>query len=331
MVSPKKFKDIWKMKTPSYWQSNSLISKLLSPIGWIYGFLTQARLKLKQPQKADIPVICIGNITAGGTGKTPVSISIAKMLTGEMYHPYFVTRGYGGKLQNIIVNNKKHSAAEVGDEPLLLSRQAPVVVNANRYQGALTALKDGADIIIMDDGFQNPSLYKDLSFLVFDGTYGIGNGKILPAGPLRETFSNGLKRADALIILGKDKHNLAQKSGLPTFYGYAEAAQTCNLDNPNVLAFAGIGHPQKFYHTLSQQGFNLLKTIDFPDHHFYTNAEIENILKQAQSLNAQIYTTSKDFVKIPHIYQKEINVLEISIVWEKPEELMAFIAKKTRL
>ncbi len=317
------------MKTPSYWQSNSLISKLLSPLGWVYGFLTQARLKLHQPQKADIPVICIGNITAGGTGKTPVAISIAKLLAGEMYHPYFVTRGYGGKLQNVIVNNKKHTAAEVGDEPLLLSQQAPVVVNANRYQGALAALKNGADIIIMDDGFQNPSLYKDLSFLVFDGTYGIGNGKILPAGPLRETFSNGIRRADALIILGKDKHNLAQKSGLPTFYGHTEAAQTCNLDNPNVLAFAGIGHPQKFYHTLSQQGFNLLKTIDFPDHHFYTNAEIENILNQAKSLKAQIYTTSKDFVKIPHIYQKEINVLEISIVWDTPEELLAFIAKKT--
>lgn len=316
------------MKTPKYWQSNSLISKLLYPVGLLYGSLTQARLKLVKPQKAAVPVICVGNITAGGTGKTPVSISIAKLLGIELYHPYFVTRGYGGRLQNVIVNNKKHSAAEVGDEPLLLSQQAPVVVNADRYAGAELAIKNGADVVVMDDGFQNPTLYKDLSFLVFDGTYGIGNGKIIPAGPLRETFANGIKRADALIILGKDKHNLAAKSGLPVFFGHTEAVQTCNIENPNVVAFAGIGHPQKFYHTLSQQGFNVLKTIDFPDHHFYSRSELENIISEAKSLNAVVYTTSKDYVKIPHLLQKEIQVLEIAVVWDNPEELVQFIQKK---
>lgn len=316
------------MKTPKYWQSNSLISKLLYPVGLLYGSLTQARLKLVKPQKAEVPVICVGNITAGGTGKTPVSISIAKLLGIELYHPYFVTRGYGGRLQNVIVNNKKHSAAEVGDEPLLLSQQAPVVVNADRYAGAELAIKNGADVVIMDDGFQNPTLYKDLSFLVFDGTYGIGNGKIIPAGPLRETFADGIKRADALIILGKDKHNLAAKSGLPVFFGHTEAVQTCNIENPNVVAFAGIGHPQKFYHTLSQQGFNVLKTIDFPDHHFYSRSELENIISKAKSLNAAVYTTSKDYVKIPHLLQKEIQVLEIAVVWDNPEELVQFIQKK---
>ena len=316
------------MKTPKYWQSNSLISKLLYPVGLLYGSLTQARLKLVKPQKAAVPVICVGNITAGGTGKTPVSISIAKLLGIELYHPYFVTRGYGGRLQNVIVNNKKHSAAEVGDEPLLLSQQAPVVVNADRYAGAELAIKNGADVVVMDDGFQNPTLYKDLSFLVFDGTYGIGNGKIIPAGPLRETFADGIKRADALIILGKDKHNLAAKSGLPVFFGHTEAVQTCNIENPNVVAFAGIGHPQKFYHTLSQQGFNVLKTIDFPDHHFYSRSELENIISEAKSLNAVVYTTSKDYVKIPHLLQKEIQVLEIAVVWDNPEELVQFIQKK---
>ena len=161
------------MKTPKYWQSNSFTSKILSPLGFLYGFMTQLRLKLKSPHKVSIPVVCIGNITAGGTGKTPVSISIAKLLATEMYHPFFVSRGYGGKLQDVIVNNKKHTAKDVGDEPLLLSKQAPVVVNANRYAAAQKAVEQGADIIIMDDGFQNPSLHKDLSFLVFDGNYGI--------------------------------------------------------------------------------------------------------------------------------------------------------------
>ena len=315
------------MKTPKYWQSNSLISKLLTPLGRLYGLATNLRLKLVKPQKAEIPVICIGNITAGGTGKTPVSISIAKMLATDMYHPIFVTRGYGGKLQNVLVNNKKHTAQDVGDEPLLLAEQAPVVVNADRYAGAKLALKEGADVVIMDDGFQNPGLYKNLSFLVFDGHFGIGNGKIIPAGPLRETFENGIKRADALIILGKDKHNLAERTKLPIFYGHTETAQTA-INQENVVAFAGIGHPQKFYHTLSQQGFNVVETFDFPDHHYYTKDEIEKILQRAKELQAEVYTTSKDFVKIPAIYHKSINVLEIAVVWNKPDELLQFIKNK---
>ena len=315
------------MKTPKYWQSNSLISKLLTPLGKIYGAVTQWRLKTVKPQKADVPVICIGNITAGGTGKTPVSLSIAKLLTTELFHPIFVTRGYGGKLQNVLVNNKKHSAHDVGDEPLLLSQQAPVVVNADRYAGAQLAIREGADVIIMDDGFQNPGLFKNLSFLVFDGHFGIGNGKIIPAGPLRETFADGIKRADALIILGKDIHNLAERTDLPVFFGHTEAAQTV-VNRDNVLAFAGIGHPQKFYHTLSQQGLNIVKTIDFPDHHYYTKDEIEKILEQAKQLHAEVYTTGKDFVKIPTLYHKSINVLDISVVWDKPEELLQFIKQK---
>lgn len=312
------------MKTPKYWQSNSLISKILSPIGLLYGSLTQLRLKLKTSPRASVPVICVGNITAGGTGKTPVSLSLAKMLETEMFHPFFVTRGYGGKLQNVIVNNTKHTPHEVGDEPLLLSKQAPVVVNADRYQGAQLAIKEGADIIIMDDGFQNPSLYKDVSFLVFDGHYGIGNGKIIPAGPLRETFADGIKRADSLIILGKDKHNLAQRSRLPVFFAHTEAAQT-TISNPNILAFAGIGHPQKFYHTLTTYGFNVVETVDFPDHHFYSHQELQKLVERAQQINAEIYTTSKDFVKIPPSMQKYINVLEISVIWDDPEKLMTFI------
>lgn len=318
------------MKTPKYWQSNSLISKILQPLGWLYGTITQLRLKWAHAPKAEIPVICIGNITAGGTGKTPVSLSVAKMLATAMWHPFFVTRGYGGHMQDVLVNNKKHSASDVGDEPLLLSQQAPVVVNANRFEGAKRAVDEGADIIIMDDGFQNPSLYKDLSFLVFDGHYGIGNGKIIPAGPLRETLKDGTKRADALIILGKDKHNLAERSHLPVFFGHTEV-QTTVINNPNVVAFAGIGHPQKFYHTLSAHGFNVVETFDFPDHHFYSKTELEQIIQKARAKNADIYTTSKDFVKIPAQFHKDINVLEIAIVWDEPDKLLQFINERIKL
>lgn len=316
------------MKTPKYWQSNSLLSKLLTPLGKLYGLLTQLRLKIKKSPHVTIPVICIGNITAGGTGKTPVSLSIARLLINSMYHPFFLSRGYGGKLRNVIVSHKKHSAKDVGDEPLLLAKRAPVVVNADRYKGACLAIQQGADILIMDDGFQNPSLHKDLSFLVFDGGYGIGNGKIIPAGPLRETFADGIKRADALIILGKDKHHLAERSQLPVFFAHTEPAQTA-ISGSKILAFAGIGHPQKFYHTLMSMGFEIAETIDFPDHHFYTPKELDMIIAKARSLNAEIYTTSKDYVKIPSLYHKEINVLEISVVWDEPEKLLAFIREKT--
>lgn len=318
------------MKTPKHWQSNSFISKLLVPFGLLYGFLTQLRLKLKKSQHANVPVICIGNITAGGTGKTPVAISIAKMLETEMFHPFFISRGYGGKLQNVLVNNKKHSAAEVGDEPLLLSQQAPVIVNADRVAGARLAETQGADILLMDDGFQNPALYKNLSFLVFDGNYGIGNGRLIPAGPLRETFANGIKRADALIIMGKDKHNLSKLSGLPTFFAHTEPVQT-SISNLNVIAFAGIGHPQKFYHTLNRYGFNVIETIDFPDHHFYTRSELEDILTRAQKQNSVVYTTAKDYVKIPSSLQNEFKVLDIAVIWDEPEKLMNFIRQKIAL
>lgn len=315
------------MKTPKYWQSNSLIAKILTPISWIYGWLTQLRLRTHKPSETTVPVICIGNITAGGTGKTPVSLSIAKMLETEMYHPFFVTRGYGGKQKNVLVNYKKHSAQEVGDEPLLLASQAPTVVNPNRYAAAQIAVSQGADIIIMDDGFQNPSLRKDLSFLVFDGAYGVGNGRVLPAGPLRETFADGIKRANALIILGKDKHHLAERSNLPVFYGHTEPVQT-TMNKADVLAFAGIGHPQKFYRTLQQCQFNVVKTIDFPDHHFYTNKEIAEIVATAKEKNLEIYTTSKDYVKIPSLYKSAINVLEVAIVWDNPDQLANFIKSK---
>lgn len=316
------------MKTPEYWQSDSLFSRLLQPLGILYGTLTQLRLKMRKPRRASVPVICIGNITAGGTGKTPVAISVAKLLATEMYHPFFLTRGYGGKLQNVLVNSRKHSPEEVGDEPLLLAQQAPVVVNADRHAGAELAVAGGADILLMDDGFQNPSLYKDLSFLVFDGSYGIGNGKIIPAGPLRETFADGIKRADALIILGEDTHHLKEKSSLPVFFAHTEAVQTVT-GNLNVLAFAGIGHPQKFYSTLTKQGFNVIESIDFPDHHFYTVSELEKLLEKARKLNAELYTTSKDFVKIPSALQKKIRVLDITVVWDEQERLLNFIKEKT--
>ena len=221
------------MKTPSYWNKKNLQSVVLWPLGCLYNLATKLNIKFSHPRSVNKPVICIGNLTAGGTGKTPVAVSLAEITQFLGKKTFFVSRGYGGKLKDVIVDNKKHSAAEVGDEPLLLSRRAQVVVNPNRWQGACKAVENGADLIIMDDGFQNPGLKKDLSFLVFDGGFGYGNGWGIPAGPLRESLSDGLKRAQAIIIIGKDKHNLAEEFNfLPVFKG-SIAPKPLKINNPN--------------------------------------------------------------------------------------------------
>ena len=312
------------MKTPSFWKTKNLISVLLCPLGKLYALATCLRLRLVKPKKVDVPVICVGNLTAGGTGKTPVSIALAELLQKNNKTPFFVSRGYGGRLKNIVVNPCIHKANECGDEPLLLSAQASVVVNPNRFEGANTAVNCGADVIIMDDGFQNPTLHKDLSFLVFDGAYGIGNGYAIPAGPLRENFIAGLKRAQAIIIIGEDKFSLAKKINLPCFKGTI-STRSFEIANRNVFAFAGIGNPQKFYNSLKNCGLSIVETRDFPDHHFYTTTELEEIIKLAKSKNVEIFTTSKDFVKIPTELQSNFNVLEIFIDCEKPQQLTDFI------
>lgn len=308
------------MKTPSFWKHQSICSALLSPLGWIYGALTALRLHFFKPYHAPCPVICVGNITAGGTGKTPVSIALAEMLKSMGQNPAFISRGYGGKLQGVIVDRQKHTPEEVGDEPLLLARAATVAIHPNRAVAAKLALQNGADCLIMDDGFQNPTLYKDFSFLVFDGAYGIGNGKILPAGPLRESFQNGQKRAQAFIILGQDKQNLSEKTKLPVVYG-SITPQSPDLKHEKVLAFAGIGHPEKFYRSLAECGLEVMETHDFPDHHFYTTEELSALIKHAKEKKWAVYTTGKDEVKIPPKLKKEIHVLPVVVQFENKRAL----------
>ena len=234
------------MRTPTFWNKKNVLFYTLLPLGWLYHFATALRIKLKTPYKSALPVICVGNLTAGGTGKTPVSIAIAGLLKQHNKNPFFISRGYGGKLNGVIVNKQHHTPNDVGDEPLLLSEVAPVCIDANRGNAAKQALENGADILVMDDGFQNPSLYKDISFLVFNGKFGIGNGGVIPAGPLRETFSSGIKRADAIIIIGNDETNLAQKTNLPVFFADIEEEKPITK-NKDVYAFAGIGYPEKLY------------------------------------------------------------------------------------
>ncbi|MBQ8465956.1 MAG: tetraacyldisaccharide 4'-kinase [Alphaproteobacteria bacterium] len=317
------------MRTPSFWQKNNWISKLLTPLGELYALGTRIRLKTKKTHKVKIPVICIGNLTAGGTGKTPTAISLAVLLQNAGLYPNFLSRGYHGTVQNVQVNCTTHTPQQVGDEPLLLARIAPTFINADRYQGALMAQHNQAECILMDDGFQNPSLYKDLSFIVIDGTIGFGNGKCIPAGPLREHITDGLKRAQAALIIGDDNFNLSTSLNIPCFKGKI-IPELPDLQNNRVVAFAGIGRPQKFYTSLNELGIEIVKTFDFPDHHYYSEDELNTVLTEAELLNAEAITTTKDFVKIPPALQSRFKVLEIRMQWEDSEKLKNFILSYIR-
>lgn len=313
------------MRTPKFWQSKNLLSTILLPLGALYAFLTKLRVNKKTGIKISKPVICVGNITAGGTGKTPVAIALSQILQEHFYTPYFISRGYGGRLTNVLIDLKTHSAKDVGDEPMLLANHCPTIINPHRGVSAQKAVELGADVVIMDDGFQNPGLEKDISFIVFDGGYGWGNKRCIPAGPLREKWYRGSRRANAVIIIGEDKFNLAAKvNDKPVFFAKIEAVAP-NIKNKNIIAFAGIGRPQKFYDSLVEQGFMIKHQQDFPDHHQYSQKDLQNLIDVALLDNLDIWTTSKDFIKIPKGLQKHFNVLEIAIKWQNKSELENFL------
>lgn len=303
------------MKTPQFWNKQGFIAKILLPISFIYGAITQWRLKASRPYHAKAKVICIGNVTAGGVGKTPVAMAMAEKYIKEGQKVFFVTRGYKGKLNNVLVDLKKHSAADTGDEARLLAMVAPTIIAHERDKGAKMAEEMGAEIIIMDDGFQNPRLYKDESWLVFDGNVGVGNGYIIPAGPMRETLENGEKRANYILIMGEDKTGLASKCKLPVYFGRIEA-EPFELSNKKVLAFAGIGHPEKFYMTLQNLGYEVVKNYDFPDHYAYKKGDVEAMYQEAKKEGLSLVTTEKDYVKLSSDDKKKVSVLKIRAMWE---------------
>jgi tetraacyldisaccharide 4'-kinase len=292
------------MRAPSFWWEPSR-GLLLSPLGAIYGAAAALRMQAAG-YNAGVPVICLGNLTVGGAGKTPAALAVARLLLAAHERPFFLSRGYGGKLAGpVLVNPSVHGAADVGDEPLLLARLAPTIVARDRAAGAQSARFGGAGVIVMDDGFQNPSLSKDLSILVVDGRRAIGNGRIFPAGPLRAPLGTQIARAQALVIVGAHDGSaaiadLAHQRGLAIFHGRLEPdrQQLAALRGRNVLAFAGIADPQKFFGTLSDAGITVAQRQEFADHHRYTPAEASTLLALADSKNLMLLTTEKDHVRL---------------------------------
>ncbi len=309
------------MRAPDFWVSDGPIARLLSPLGALYGLAGTLRRVVTTPLRLPIPVICVGNLTAGGTGKTPTALAIAALLAAAGKRPAFLTRGYGGREAGpLVVDSKRHDAAAVGDEALLLAAAFPTLVARNRAAGGTLAIDQGADLLILDDGFQNPTLAKDFSLLVFDGGAGLGNGKLIPAGPLRESLADGAKRADFALIIGNDRTGLRQRLALPVLTGrlVADPADVASLRGKPLFAFAGIGRPQKFFDSLTDAGLDLRGTVEFPDHHRFSAPELADLRLKARAAQAELVTTAKDFVRLAPDDRVAVSVLRIALTPDDP-------------
>ena len=317
------------MRAPEFWSDNGPLPALLAPLGAGYDLAGRLRRALVRPVAVPVPVVCAGNLVAGGAGKTPVALALLAALSARGHRPHALTRGYGGRSAGPLrVDPARHDFAKVGDEALLLARVAPTWVARDRVAGARAAVAAGADSIVMDDGFQNPSLAKDLSLLVVDGAYGFGNARVMPAGPLRERIEAGLVRADAVVVLDPDAGGLAAQLGPRTQVMPARLAprpEAGRLAGQRVLAFAGIGRPQKFFASLSALGAEVVEQRAFPDHHPYDRRDIEALLARARDQDAVAVTTEKDAVRLPPDLLDRIEVVAAAIEWHEPEALAALL------
>ncbi|CDK97343.1 Tetraacyldisaccharide 4'-kinase (Lipid A 4'-kinase) [Magnetospirillum gryphiswaldense MSR-1 v2] len=317
------------MRAPDFWRHDGLWPRLLAPLGGLYARAGRRRRLGGEGFAAAMPVICVGNIVAGGAGKTPVCLAVARHLQERGRQPHFLTRGYGGtEAGPRLVDPLRHPASRVGDEALLLAAQAPTWVARHRPDGATAAAEMGAQVLIMDDGFQNGSLRQDLALVVVDGGYGFGNGRVIPAGPCRESVEEGMARATAMVLIGDDLTGAATMAGGKTVLRarLCPGPEAADLAGARVVAFAGIGRPEKFFATLRQAGADVVATHAFADHHPYGRADVERLRQHAASLNAQLWTTAKDAVRLPAWVRADVRVLTVTLAWDDSAAINALLA-----
>jgi tetraacyldisaccharide 4'-kinase len=294
------------MREPAFWyRPHSPLSHVLFPLGALYGAVTAWRMQ-RDGVDAGLPVICVGNYHVGGAGKTPTVLALTKLLRELGETPVVLSRGYGGRLKGpVMVDRARHTAADVGDEPLMMARDVPVAVARDRLDGVALAKSQGATVILMDDGFQNPRLLKDASLIVIDSERGLGNGLVFPAGPLRAPLQAQLARTDALVLIGDGRaaNDVAAelaKRDKPELRARLKpvAASLAQLSGKRVFAFAGIGDPERFFRTLRASGIAVARTRAFADHHLFSEGEIAALAADAQREQLTLVTTEKDLARL---------------------------------
>ena len=304
------------LRPPRVWSlspGESTAAKLLAPLGVLYHCEVQRRLKARSPLKPGAPVICVGNVTMGGVGKTPFVRMLGERLLSRGIAVHILTRGYGGTEQGPLRVSQDSPADEVGDEPLMLASSLPVWISKDRAKGAEAAVAAGAELLIMDDGFQNPSIAKDLSFLLVDAETLFANGAVFPAGPLREKPQTAWSRCDAVAaMLPSADHPVPEElkafsRGKPLLAAWFDLDSDTVPDAP-LLAFCGIGHPERFFHSLQRSGADLIDQVAFPDHHVFTEADLQPLHRDAARLGAQLVTTEKDACRLSLEQRQDIAV-----------------------
>lgn len=317
------------MSAFSFWQKDGFTNRLLLPLSFLYGYAAYRRRQKAVPAKLSVPVIVVGNCVMGGSGKTPITIDLARRLKKAGYCPFILSRGYrGGYKTACRVDLNRHNAKEVGDEALLLAQAAPCYVGAKRYETGKMAIAEGADILLCDDGYQNPLFHQDYRLLVIDTDYGFGNGCIFPAGPLRENKQACLQRADIFLLTGSSPIPPDIPSfNKPIFRLSLAARPPLPLPIPGKwIAFAGIARPEKFFQSLRKNNYRLEKTLSFPDHHRFSDKDAKKLTMLANDHCAKLITTEKDQVKLPDSLKKITTCFKIFVQWnENPEKLISYL------
>ena len=305
------------------------MSLSLYPFSLLFRFGTKIRNLVSTKQQSSLPIICIGNIVVGGAGKTPVSLKIGKLLIKAGYKPHFISKGYAGLIKKSTLVQSWHSAISVGDESILLSKVAPTWIGDDRINSSKLAKKEGGDCLIMDDGFQNPTIQKDFSIIVINATQEFGNKRVMPSGPLRESINRGLSRTNLIIVIGDVNDELQNITpiNIPIFRAKFEINKENKIfKGQNITAFAGIAYPEKFYQSLLEQGAKIVKEVSYPDHYIYTENDLLSLAEIANKTKSIIVTTQKDYVRIPKSYRSLVNILEGEIVFENEELLIEILS-----